>query len=437
MNRILIDFNKPMGRVKPMHAVNNTQSAPYDPFGGLDKFAAAHIPYSRLHDTGGAFGGARFVDIANVFPCFDADENDPASYDFAYTDVLLSAMSAKGIKPFYRLGTTIENFHKIKAYHIFPPKDYAKWARICEHIVLHYNEGWADGFHMDIEYWEIWNEPDNERNPLDNACWRGTKEDYYELYRVASIHLKSKFPHLKIGGYASCGFYELTHTIIQAANSSQRTEYFLEFFEGFLAFCRDNACPLDFFSWHSYAPVKDNILYAAHARERLDAYGFTACEVFLNEWNPGTHNRGKTRDAADILAMMIGLQNTSTDMCMYYNAAERTGYCGIFNPLTHEVFKAYYSFFVFGQMYAMGEQTFSETDEEKIYVMAARGNGKKGFAIVNHSKIEKTLELSVLGADLSLGKVKAVDDDHTFDDLSPMDATIVLPPYSIRYVEFE
>ena len=436
MSTILIDFDKTLGRVKPMHAVNNTQSAPYDPHGGLDKLAAAHVPYSRLHDTGGAFGGARFVDIANVFLSFDADENDPASYDFAYTDVLLSAMSAKGIRPFYRLGTTIENYHKIKAYHIFPPKDYAKWARICEHIILHYNEGWADGFHMNIEYWEIWNEPDNEREPEENACWRGTKEDFYELYRVSSTHLKSKFPHLKIGGYASCGFYELTHTIIQAANSSLRTGYFLEFFEGFLAYCRDNACPLDFFSWHSYAPVKDNILYAAYARERLNAYGFTDCEVFLNEWNPGFLNRGMTRDAADILAMMIGMQNTSTDMCMYYNAAERTGYCGIFNPITHGVFKAYYAFFVFGQMYAMGEQCLSQTDDEKVFVMAAKGNGKKGFAIVNHSKLEKAVDLSVLGADLSLGKVMATDDAHTFDEIPPMGGTVTLPPYSIRYVEF-
>ena len=89
MSTILIDFNTSLGRVKPMHAVNNVQSAPYDPFGGLDKLAAAHVPYSRLHDTGGAFGGARFVDIANVFPSFDADENDPASYDFAYTDKII------------------------------------------------------------------------------------------------------------------------------------------------------------------------------------------------------------------------------------------------------------------------------------------------------------------------------------------------------------
>ena len=37
-------------------------------------------------DVAGAYGGGVFVDIPNIFRDFDADENDPASYDFYYTD---------------------------------------------------------------------------------------------------------------------------------------------------------------------------------------------------------------------------------------------------------------------------------------------------------------------------------------------------------------
>jgi hypothetical protein len=55
------------------------------------------------------------------------------------------------------LGASIEHGEKKGTY---PPQDYAKWARICEHIILHYTKGWANGFHYDITYWEIWNEPD-------------------------------------------------------------------------------------------------------------------------------------------------------------------------------------------------------------------------------------------------------------------------------------
>ena len=126
MNHITIDFDRSVGAVKRMHAVNNVRYVPIDTLGGLERLAEANIPYSRLHDTGGLFGGSRYVDIVNVFPNFDADENDPASYDFAFTDVLLSSMCEKGIKPFYRLGTTIENYHNIKAYNILPAKGLCK-----------------------------------------------------------------------------------------------------------------------------------------------------------------------------------------------------------------------------------------------------------------------------------------------------------------------
>ncbi len=433
---ISIDFARSLGKIKPMHAVNNAQTVPYDFCNGLDRLAEANVPYSRLHDTGYYSSISPLVDIAKIFPDFDADENAPDSYDFAFTDVLLSEMNEKGIKPFYRLGATIENYHNIKAYNIYPPKDFAKWARICEHIIMHYNEGWANGFHMDIEYWEIWNEPDNDIFNGDNQCWKGTKEQFFELYRVASIYLKEKFPHLKIGGYASSGFYALTNTFIKAANSSPRKEYFLEFFEDFLAYSKKNGCILDFFSWHSYDSVERNVVYAQHVRDRLDAYGFTNCEAFLNEWNPCHQNRGKTRDAADVLAMMIAMQNTPTDMCMYYDAAERSIYCGIFDPITHGVFKAYYAFFIFGQMYAMGEQCVCQSNEKDVFVMAAKGTDKKAFVIVNDSENEKEVELSINGADISRGKVMATDDTHTFDEIEPLDKEIILPPFSIRYIEF-
>ena len=148
--KINVDFEKVCGKVKPMHAVNNMPTLPRNGNGWDEKMTAAHIPFGRLHDTGGAFGGSRYVDIPNVFPDFDADENDPANYDFAFTDVLLERMVKSGVEPYYRLGVTIENYVDIKSYRIDPPKDNEKWARICEHIIMHYNEGWADGYHYNI-----------------------------------------------------------------------------------------------------------------------------------------------------------------------------------------------------------------------------------------------------------------------------------------------
>ncbi|MBQ9086096.1 MAG: hypothetical protein IJY47_02795 [Clostridia bacterium] len=437
MNLVHVDFDKKCGKIKPMHAVNNGPTFPYDFYGQYQKMTDAAVPYARLHDTGGAFGGARYVDVANVFPNFDADETDPSSYDFAFTDVFLQELVKYGMKPFYRLGCTIENYHKIKAYNIYPPKDPHKWARICEHIIRHYNEGWADGFYMDIEHWEIWNEPDNEPDPLDSPMWRGTKEEFFTLYEISYRHLKQCFPHLKIGGYASCGFYALTNSdFSSAAKSSPRKEYFLEFFDAFLEYTENHGCGMDFFSWHSYADVERNIYYAKYAREKLDAHGFKDCEVYLNEWNPGYRNRGQLRDAADVLAMMCAMHGTPTDMLMYYDAAERSGYCGIFNPVNHTVFPTYYAFYAFGKLYKMGEEVACHVIGKGLFALAACGDKYNGLILVNDTEEEMAVTLELTGCALLSSRVYAVDGEHVWEQV-PVEEQMVLPPFGIRYLEWE
>jgi len=156
MNKVNVDFGKKTGIIKPLHSVC---CAPYGVGFGEDQihiqnfFTKAKIPYCRLHDCCGTWGGAHFVDIPNVFPNFDADENDPASYDFHYTDEYIGAIQKAGSEAYYRLGVTIE--WGSKKYASLPPADFNKWARICEHVIMHYNEGWADGFHYNLKYWEI------------------------------------------------------------------------------------------------------------------------------------------------------------------------------------------------------------------------------------------------------------------------------------------
>ena len=137
---VSVDFAKLSGKIKPMHGVGQP------PMTGVSDalfyyLTRAGVPYSRLHDVSGWMGHNLFVDIPNLFRDFDADENDPASYDFAFTDKLIEGLMKAGCEPYFRLGVTIENGHMIKSYRIFPPKDFGKWARICEHVIRHYNEG--------------------------------------------------------------------------------------------------------------------------------------------------------------------------------------------------------------------------------------------------------------------------------------------------------
>ena len=200
MATVSVNFEKRTGAVKPMHAVNNGpvyKFAADQRITNIDAFIDAGIPYARNHDASfyATYGGEHTVDVRAIFPNFDADPTDPASYDFACTDEYLKVVDYAGIKTFYRLGNRIE--HEVKKYGTLPPADFKKWAVICEHIIRHYTEGWADGFHYDIQYWEIWNEPDLDPDDSPNKrCWGGTKAQFFELYHITATHLKACFPHL-------------------------------------------------------------------------------------------------------------------------------------------------------------------------------------------------------------------------------------------------
>ena len=435
--KINVNFENICGKIKPMHAVNNMPTLPRNSNGWDEKMTAARIPFGRLHDTGGSFGGSRYVDIPNVFPDFDADENDPANYDFAFTDVLLERMVKSGVEPYYRLGVTIENYVDIKAYRIYPPKDNAKWARICEHIIIHYNESWADGFRYNITYWEIWNEPDNYPEIELNQMWRGTMEQYFELYETAATYLKNRFPNIKIGGYGSCGFYNLNNVdVSNIAHSTNRFDYFIEFFHKFLEYMSARKVPIDFFGWHTYAGLKDNIIFANYPRQYLDKYGYTETEIHLNEWNPGVAERGKLKDASNILGVMISQHATPTDMCMYYDFRWWSTYCGAVNPLDRSPFKAYYAFYNFGQLYALGKCVECNVVGNDVYALAATNGENGGIAVSNNSGEDVILNVFTLGLADKTAKIYMTDEKHIHDEIEADLSALTLPKDAILYIEY-
>lgn len=383
--KLTIDFDRTIGAIKPVHGVGQPpfQGTNFSMFRYLSE---AGIPFSRLHDVGGPYGGFRWVDIPNIFRDFNADPDDVASYDFTFTDMLITALVKSGVEPFFRLGVTIENDAMIKSYRLDPPADPHKWARICEMIIRHYTEGWADGFRYDIRYWEIWNEPDNYETPEENQMWKGNAAQYYELYEVASKHLKSCFPHLKIGGYASCGFYSLLSSFVAGAKSTPRFDYFIEFFDGFLKHIKTHDCPLDFFSWHSYDDIEKNKHYARYARRRLDEAGYTNTEISCNEWNVRNETRGSFEHAAHTCGMMLTFQDLPVDTAMFYDARFGTSiYGALFNPLTAQPLPTYYAFTAFNRLYALGDQVaLTSDDADGVYAVAAKKE-KTGCVVIGNT----------------------------------------------------
>ncbi|MBE6612823.1 MAG: hypothetical protein E7632_10060 [Ruminococcaceae bacterium] len=423
MSEIKFDFTAAKGKIKAMHAVG--QPPMLHAYHGLFHYLTeANIPYSRLHDAGGSFGGCVYVDIPNVFPNFDADENDPASYDFAFTDHLLKGIKAANVEPYYRLGITIENYPEIKPYRLAPPTDFAKWARICEHVIRHYNEGWADGYEMGITYWEIWNEPDSytgKKTPANGSMmWTGTKEQYFELYEIAAKHLKACFGDtIKVGGFASCGFYAVDAAPnalgLNIPDKEDREippahAYFIDFFRGFLSHLKATGTPMDFFSWHTYASVENSLRHADYCALELERYGFTDCEVHCNEWNTAhtVDNRGTSFAAASAAAMMLAMQNKRMDVMCFYDA--RLGpsvYGGLFNPLTWKPLCTYYSFQAFGELYKLGTQAGCEISDAGLYGLAAMDGDSKAVMISNLGD-EREINTNLCDS----MKAYLIDEDH-------------------------
>ena len=416
---VVVDVSRELGPVKPVNGVGQPPMQ-----GGPTRFYMMHylkeagIPYSRLHDVGGAFGRMAFVDIPNVFRDFGADENDPGNYDFTFTDRLLLALEESGVEPMYRLGVTIENHSEVKSYRIFPPKDYAKWARICEHVIRHYTEGWADGFRMKIEHWEIWNEPENQPEPDRNHMWRGDWESYMRFYGVAAKHLKSKFPHLKIGGYGSCGFYAAVGSDAEkAANSSSRTEYFVDCFTNFLARARAEKWPLDFFSFHSYSGPDAARLQSVYARRTLDEYGFASASLSCNEWIPCDRRSrcGTACQAAMVAAELIDFQNGPCDSAMIYDGRCGTGaYSPLFNPLDERPHRAYYAFMAFNELRRRGTAVACEVSDRRLRAAAAKGtDGTLALMLANFET--NSIPLNIRG--LSVAECRTVDKDHVYESV--------------------
>ena len=381
--QVVVDAGEVVGKIKVMNAVNNgpVVARNSQKRGNSQAYQDGNFGYARLHDAPIEWEWGHTVDISCVFPNFEADENDPKSYDFTLTDKLIKEIYDANTKVFYRLGQSIE--HWPKKYGVNPPANFKKWARICEHIIRHYNEGWADGHHYNIEYWEIWNEPDLNThianfNRAKSPTWTGTEEEFFCLYEIAANHLNKCFPHLKIGGPALC--------------------YNLEWADRFLAYMSKKRVDMDFFSYHRYfADIQKAVKTTNAVRTLLDKYGYSNAEMIFNEWNYiadwgdgfvySVETIASHKGAAYTAAVMSTIQDSPADMLMYYDARPGTCFNGLFDLYTMNTRPAYYSLYSWGKLRDLGTQVKTSVgDLKNFYATAAKGeNGKLALLLTYYT----------------------------------------------------
>ena len=435
---IVIDLAKPLGKVKALHGVNHGPLANGENARLNSYHAEAGFPSTRLHDCHWPFPDV--VDVSCIFPLSSADPEDPQSYLFGKTDAYLAAIIANHSSITYRLGQCIEPWTR---YHTDPPADFQKWTAICLHIIRHYNEGWDNGFHYNIRYWEIWNEtelPD---------MWRGTQEQYFALYEMAAKAIKSHDPTLKVGGPAATGIH------------SSRVE-------PFLAFCREKKLPLDFFSWHAYHGDPDELVAdAAAARELLDKYGFKDTESQMNEWRylptfaglrPGdrkSYENGSVRQlfedtrgikgASFCVTALLKLQDSPLDMANFYCAG--TTPWSMFDEYGVPS-KVFYAFKAFNQLTQLPTRISSgDSRENGLTSCAAMSEDKNtiGLLLGNFDPKPKSVLVFLHHAPENSSyhiQQFRVDAEHSFDQSedAPFDSGAGLrqeiPSYGVCFTRF-
>jgi xylan 1,4-beta-xylosidase len=281
-----------------------------------------------------------------IFPDWSADPDKPASYNFGPTDKVITAIHDSGAEVYYRIGRSF-------GANVNPPDNFDKFASVVEHIAMHYNQNWADGFHYKIRYWEFWNEPE--------IFWSGTPQQFYTLYEKTARALKATDARLKVGGDAKAFAYD---------GGAYR--------EGFIDYCAKHKVPLDFYSWHTYADGSadpyDAARLGAEIRQILDDHEFYKTESILSEWNLSadfTDAEKPTLDGAEnaafIGAALTYMQDAPIDHAQFYRGD--AAWMGLFD-LKGQYFKTAHTF--------QAMQKMQDTPRR----LRVRGDDTFGFAVL-------------------------------------------------------
>ncbi len=162
-------------------------------------------------------------------------------YDFTILDAIFDEFMAVGVVPMVELGFTPKaltsgtqpyedrypDFSTGGSVHN-PPKDYAKWQELNRVVTAHLVERYGRAT-VATWYFEVWNEP-------DISYWKGTPQEYWELYDRAVAGVRAALPEAKVGGPATTG---------------PRGQNAYRFLDDFLTHVQDAGVPLDFISFHA------------------------------------------------------------------------------------------------------------------------------------------------------------------------------------------
>ena len=402
---ITVDFAKREGKIKPIGGLNAGPllSACGREYDLSEDYRLMNIPVVRLADVDPPYGKNQLIDVNCIFPDFDADPEMPESYNFTETDKYIAAVRAAGAEPVLRLGESPDPYAR-KLY-VKAPRDLDKWASVCEHIIMHYNEGFAAGYKWKLRYVEIWDLPESECGFVGEAA------ELFELYATVSARLKSRFPKIKIGGYGSLGFKGLNR--LDAPDIYKES---IAYAENFLAYQKSAGGVVDFFTWYCFAETPEELaLHARYARSVLDGQGFKRTASHIVGFNMEAARDGAYRGyAADLLASLIVAQRGGIEMLIFEDARP-FGEKNSLYTLDGDGVKftsAGGALSTFGRLRALGTAVESLGDSRReLYSLAAVGGSSAALAVAALEYSGK-LEVRLKNSDYKSFSVKRIFEDE-------------------------
>ena len=245
---VRVDMSMITPRINALHGMCNGPVSYGSNLSGL--FREMKIPYVRNTCSDGEVSKYAF-DISRIFKDKDADDGDPASYDFSYTDKYIIGIYNCGAECIYRFGES----DKDAAWALSDPE---KWVRVCIRIIKHYNEYWANGFAFGIKIFDIC--PTGSFSSIDD------KANLFALYERAAREIKLVSEEYLVGGMSFDGCLDRARE--------------------FLRFCANKNVPIDFIS---VTAMSDSVLDVCDDCQKLTSLilnlGLTSTYIMVSEWN--------------------------------------------------------------------------------------------------------------------------------------------------------
>lgn len=264
-------------------------------------------------------------------------------------------------------------------YARFPPTDPLAWAD----AVLDFIEELELAAGVVPDYLEIWNEPDRPE------WYTGTAQEFLRFYAAAVPRIKAMRPSMQIGGPGLAG--------VRSTLNLNRG-----FLEVMLQYADTVGAPLDFLSWHHYAPANElhTTGTVASLKSLAAAAGMGALPCFVSEWNivsTADGGYGELFDRAPAAANFAGFLTSAYELGLdgnlYFMDLDEADVGGItdlqglgIGALTHHgvkkpVFRA--AEFMFGMA---GEELLPVTPperEESLRVLVSRSGNRVRIAASN------------------------------------------------------